>query len=79
MHIIKNLGLFEFLKIILNRVEKLYKYHYLKNTDFSVNFLYEDDIIIKLPKVTFWQTIIGRWDILKKTPTLLHAPPLKFY
>ena len=67
MQIIKNQGLFEFLKIILNRVEKLYKYHYLKNTNFSVNFFHEGNIIIKLPKVKFWQIIIGRWGILKKS------------
>jgi len=74
MQIIKNQGLFEFLKIILNRFEKLYKYHYLKNTNFSVNFFHEGDIIVKLPKVTFWQTIIGRWDILKRNSDFASRP-----
>lgn len=50
MQIIKNQGLFEFLKIILNRVEKLYKYHYLKNTNFSVNFFMKEILLLNYQK-----------------------------
>ena len=74
MQIFKNMSIFDFLKIILNRIEKLYKYYCLKNKNFSVNFFHEGDTVIKLPKVAFWQTIIGKWSILKRNSDFASRP-----
>ena len=74
VQIFKNMSIFDFLKIILNRIEKLYKYYCLKNKNFSVNFFHEGDTVIKLPKVAFWQTILGKWSILKRNSDFASRP-----
>lgn len=74
IQIIKNGGIFELLKIILNRLEKLYKYHNLKNTNFSINFYHEGNIFIKLPKVSALHALTGKWSTLKRNSDFALRP-----
>ena len=63
---IKSKGLLGSLKAVLKRLERLSHYKNLKRNDFTVNFLHEGNVAIKLPSVPIWDIFLGNRAIIKR-------------
>lgn len=73
--ILSSYEIFESLKIILMRIERLSNLKKLKKNNLTVNFRHEGNVKIFLPKISVWDIILRKkWPIIKKNSDFITRP-----